>query len=92
MKVKFEYFAQVRKAAGVESETLELGEATELAAALAQVAGQRGEDFRAIVLDEAGAVRPSLLVVVNGQPATRGQARELADGDSVSLLSAVAGG
>ena len=92
MRVTFEYFAQVRKAAGTESETVAFDDKTELAAALAQVAGQRGEEFRAIVLDEAGAVRPSLLVVVNGQPAPRGEARELADGDSVSLLSAVAGG
>jgi molybdopterin converting factor small subunit len=92
MKITFTYFAQVRAAAGVETEPVELAGTPRLAEALAGLAERHGPDFRALVLDDAGAVRPSLLVLVNGQPAGGDGGRTLADGDAVSLLSAVAGG
>lgn len=92
MKITFAYFAQVRAAAGVESETVERPGVTRLAEALAVLAERHGAEFRALVLDDAGTVRPSLLVLVNGQPAGRDASRTLADGDTVSLLSAVSGG
>ena len=82
MQVTFSYFAQVRQAAGVETEKL----------ALAESGKRHGEAFRTLVLDEFGVVRPSMLVLVNGVPAQRGGQRPLADGDEVTLLSAVAGG
>jgi MoaD family protein len=92
MQVTFNYFAQVRQAAGVETEKLALAVGTDLAAALAELGKRHGETFRALVLDEFGVVRPSMLVLVNGVPAQRGGQRPLADGDEVTLLSAVAGG
>ncbi len=92
MKISFEYFAQVRKAAGAEREELELAGGTELEAALDSAAGKHGADFRSLVLDDSGSLRPSMIVLVNGQPAPRNEPQKLADGDSISLLSAVAGG
>ena len=92
MQVTFLYFAQVRQAAGVESEQVELPGAAELAPSLAELAKKRGEAFHAILFDESGTLRPSLIVLVNGQPVGRGDVRALADGDQISILSAVAGG
>jgi molybdopterin converting factor small subunit len=92
MRAVFHYHAQVRQAAGAESEPVELAGAPSLEEAMAALAARHGEDFRALVLDDAGRIRPSLLVLVNGQPAARGATRPLADGDVVTLLSAMAGG
>ncbi len=92
MKISFEYFAQVRKAAGVEKEALELADGTDLLAALALAAEKHGAEFRALLHDDTGAVRASIIVLVNGAATRRDQPRGLSDGDSISLLSAVAGG
>ena len=92
MQVTIKYFAQVRQAAGVESERLSLGDGVDVQTALAELAGRHGDDFRAMVLDQAGAVRPGLLTVVNGQSVPSPQQYPLADGDEISLISAVAGG
>lgn len=92
MNVTLKYFAQVRKAAGVESETLDLPDGTGLAAALAEAAARHGDDMKTLVLDDAGAVRPSILVLADGVPLARGAACELKDGCEISVLSAVAGG
>jgi len=92
MKVTFKYFAQVRQATGTESEQLVLDDGADMAAALSAAAGRHGEAFKKLVLDEFGVVRPSMLVLVNGVPAPRGGQRKLADGDEVTLLSAVSGG
>jgi molybdopterin converting factor small subunit len=91
MPITFHYYAQVRQAADVEAEPVDRADAASLGAALAALAGRHGPEFRALVLDDAGRIRPSLLVLVNGQPA-RDPGRALADGDEVTLLSAIAGG
>lgn len=92
MHVTFNFFAQVRQAAGVASERVPLDDGADTGAALSELAGRLGDDFRVVVLDESGIVRPSLLMLVNGELVRRGEPRRLADGDEVSLISAVAGG
>jgi len=92
MKVTFFYFAQVRRAAGLDSEAVELPAGADVAAAVRLLAEKHGTEFRKLVLDDAGGVRPSLLTVVNGLPALRAGGKPLADGDGVTLLSAVSGG
>jgi len=92
VKVKFSYFAQVRQAAGAESEEVMLADGADLAAALAEVSARHGPAFRTLVLDDAGAIRPNLMVLVNGAPAAKAGGRGLADGDEVTVLSAVSGG
>ena len=92
MHVTIHYFAQVRQAAGVESEELKLDDGSDVAAALSELAGRHGDGFRALVLDPQGAVRPSLVTLVNGAPIPHGQQPPLSDGDEISLLSAIAGG
>ena len=92
MKVTLSYFAQVRQAAGVETESLDVPEASDLAAVIAETADQHGEDLKALLLDEDGNVRPSILLLVNGAPVSRDASTTLDEGSSVSIFSAVAGG
>jgi len=92
MQVTFKYHAQIRQAAATISEQVELPDGTELFAALKQLADQRGGTFRAIVLGDAGEVRPGLLVTVNDVVVYRNTLRELAAGDQVALLGPVGGG
>ena len=92
MQVTINYFAQVRQAAGVESEQLSLDDGLDIQTALSELAQRHGHDFRAMVLDQAGAVRPGLLTVVNGRSVPSPQQHPLVDGDELSLISAVAGG
>ena len=92
MQVMINYFAQIRQATGVKSEQLSLDEGANIQTVLAELARRHGGDFAALALDQAGAVRPGLLTVVNGQSVPDPQKHPLADGDEISLISAVAGG
>jgi molybdopterin converting factor small subunit len=92
MKVTLSYFAQVRQAAGTESETMELPDGTDLLAALRKAAEVRGDSFRALVLTAAGELRPSLLLLVNAVPVPRDRSRPLAEGDDIGVFSPVSGG
>ena len=92
MNITLKYFAQVREAAGVESEQVQLPDGSDLAAAIEHAAAAHGDAFRATVLAEGGGVRPSLLLLVNSVPVPRGTFRELHDGDEIGVFSPVAGG
>ena len=46
MQVTINYFAQVRQAAGVESERLSLDEGVDIQTALSELARRHGDDFR----------------------------------------------
>jgi len=92
MNISLEYFAQVRRSAGTGGEELEVRDGSGLRDALGAAAALHGSEFRALVLDDDGAVRPSIVVLVNGTPARRDGNDPLAAGDTIALLSAVAGG
>ena len=88
MKITFAYFAQIRQQAGVETETLMVVEGTTVGRALQKV--EHGAGFHELLFDAAGALRPMMLLVVNGLPAV--SERVLRDGDHVQIFSPVSGG
>ena len=88
MKITFAYFAQIRQKAGVETETVSLVEGMTVCSALQKV--DHGAGFHELLFDATGALRPLLLLVVNGMPAA--PERVLHDGDNVQIFSPVAGG
>ena len=88
MKVTFSYFAQIRKTAGTESETVEVPDGVTVVEALKSV--DHGDEFRGLLFDESGALRPVILFVVNDVPAASDTV--LSDGDRVQIFSPVAGG
>jgi MoaD family protein len=92
MQITMNYFAQVRRIAGVESEAFNMPGAVDLKTAINESALRHGDEFRALVLDGEQRIRPSLLVLVNGVPVSREAPCPLKDGDVISLMGAVAGG
>lgn len=88
MKVTFKYFAQIRQRAGTESEMIEVADGTTVLDALQSI--DHGDDFRAIVFDDDGVLRPIIMLIVNDVPVATDYV--LSDGDQVQLFSPVAGG
>ena len=92
MQVKVEFLAQARPALGDDILTLVLDPSTTLSAALQGVGGQLDETVRHALFCESGRIRPSVLVLVNGQLVPNCDSRLLTDGDTVSLLTPIGGG
>jgi molybdopterin synthase sulfur carrier subunit len=93
IRLQVQYAAQLRALVGTGQEQIELPPGSTLAQLVAQLAAQR-EAIGAHLLTPVGAVRPSLLVVVNetAVPAEQAAATVLQDGDCVALLPPIAGG
>ena len=92
MTVTLEYMGQLRYLTGHNSDQIECSQGTSLAELLAAASKKYDDRFVNIVLDETGAIRPSLVVVINGVTVSKDDAPNLSDGDSVTLLTAIAGG
>lgn len=90
MQVTVHYFAQLKRAAGVGSETVSLPSEVTLAQLVMQVAGNHDEAFRALVLDDSGQPQRALLYAVGDDQADLG--RQLRNGDVVTILAPMAGG
>jgi sulfur-carrier protein len=90
MRVTVHYLAQIKRAAGCGSETIDLAVAGTLRDSLRMLAEHHGPDFRALLVDEAGAPRKSLLFFVGDEHADL--ARPLRDGDAVTILAPMSGG
>jgi len=88
MKIVFNYYAQIRRAAGAETECVEVAAGATLLETLKTM--DHGAEFAALLFDAAGAPQPVILYLVNGRAATPEQ--RLSDGDHVSVFSPVAGG
>ena len=89
MNVTVRYHAQIRQAAGRAWEAVEVPDGTTLKGLLAVVA-ERTASLGALLLDEDGNAKPSLLTFVGDRQA-RGD-EVLHDGDEVLLLLPIAGG
>ena len=92
MKITVNYFGQLRQITGKDTDGEDCPEQTGLAALISNLALRYGDKFSRIVLDEAGQLRPSILISVNGNIVDKKSPPALKDGDQVSLLTAMAGG
>lgn len=91
MQIQVTYFAQIRKAAGTETETLELPDGADVLASIKAAAAGHNEDFRKLVLAPDGKPNANLIMLINETPAS-GPAHLLKAGDKVAFFSPVAGG
>jgi molybdopterin converting factor small subunit len=93
MKIHVKYTAQLRTALQRAEESVELPEASSLAALLTHLA-DRDPAGRPHLLSGAGLVNACLLVVVNESAVSAGDATSVAlqEGDVVLLLPPIAGG
>src|ERR687891_2588895 len=91
-KIEFVVPSVLNKGGGEKKLSLDV---VSLQDAFSKVSSQMGEDFKRKVFDLNGKPRPLINVYVNGKNtrfAGNGMARSLADGDSIHILPAVAGG
>jgi molybdopterin converting factor small subunit len=92
MNITVRYAAQLSRAAGVAEEVVALTPDATLAAVTRALCERHEADFRQLILDDAGALRPSVLVVVDGEQLAPGAPLTLRDGGELMLLTPMAGG
>jgi len=92
MRVQIEYAAQLKRAAGVRTESIELADGASLRDLCATVASQHDAELRAMLLDENELPRSTLLIFLNDAQVPAGTNPTLSDGAEVSLMSPISGG
>ena len=92
MSVKVRFFARFRELLGTDIMT-ESGQATSLAALVAEIARKNKEGYDAI-FDEHGAFREFVILMRNGKRVETADAGTtlVADGDEIAVFPPVAGG
>jgi molybdopterin converting factor small subunit len=92
MQVTVEYAAQVKRVAGIASETIEVNSACTVQELVKQAVDRHGDALRRVLLDSGGELQRSILVFVGEDQARWDDHVELKDGDTVTLLSPISGG
>ena len=90
MQLTVHYFAQLKRAAGVSSETVMVDPGATLAKLVQRLGQEHGDAFRAMVLDAAGQPQRTLLYAVGDEQADLEHV--LREGDVVTILAPMAGG
>lgn len=92
MKVTVNYLAQLKQAAGVSSESIDLESPCSVQDLVVQLASDRGEPLRSFLLDPAGGLRTSILLIVGETQIHWETPVQIKEGDTISFLSPLAGG
>ena len=92
MKVTLNYMGQLRSLTGKDSDQIEYSQGACLADLITEASKKYDERFVNFVLDENGAIRPSLIIIIDGVSADKDVAPNLSDGDTITLLTAISGG
>src|SRR5262245_36326091 len=92
MKITIRYRAQVRLAAGVPSEEVELAQTYSMREFIARLAERHGDPLRQLLLDTGGNLHPTILLFVGDEQVEPADRVEWKDGDVVTVLSPMAGG
>jgi len=89
MQIQVEYVAQVRTAAGVSAESLNVPDNATVQT-LVVAACEQHEELAKVLCGDAGGLHPSILVFRGEEPCDAGSS--LADGDTITFLSPISGG
>ncbi len=93
MNITFQYTGQLAKAAGAHQEDVELQPGTPLKGAIETLTTRHGADYATLLLDDAGRLRPTLLVAIDDQQvAGDPAATDLSNARTVTLMTPIAGG
>jgi molybdopterin converting factor small subunit len=92
MRVSVRYMAQLRTAAGVAGEAVDLDGPCTASDLAARLAARHGEALRRLLLGADGRLCPMILVFAGDAQVGPDEPLVLKDGDVVTLLSPVAGG
>jgi molybdopterin converting factor small subunit len=92
MIVNVTYIAQLKQAAGVAAESVDVPPRSSVRALILLVAERHGEALRRLLLDASGAIQSTILLFLNNGQVMVDEDTILKDGDEVTLLSPMAGG
>jgi molybdopterin converting factor small subunit len=93
MQVTIQYESQVRRAAGIRSETIEVpDDSRSMSDCIRTVAAAHGGELKSILVNADGEVQPTLLVFLNDSQIVRGTESMLSDGDILTLMTPISGG
>ena len=93
MDLTFSYTGQLAAAAGTADETVEVSEGATLRPILDQLAAKHGESYADLIFDDAGKIRSTLLVVLDGEQAIGDKETLAIDGaGTIMLMTPIAGG
>ena len=91
MNVTVHFYGQLRQFTGVESVSDDCPDGTTVTEHLKALAERYDDRFAGAIFD-GDALRPSVMVLVNDAAIQKAEPRPLADGDTITLLTAIAGG
>lgn len=92
MKITVNYLAQLRHAAGISSESIDLDTACSIQDLVIQLTENHGEPLRSFLLDTTGTLRQSILLIIGETQVHWEIPVQLKEGDVVTFLSPLAGG
>ncbi len=92
MTVTLTYGAQIKQAAGTDSQTVDVDSNCSLQDLLRTVASERTEEFQQMLFGKQGDLHPSILLFVGDEQVRWNSVVELKENDVVSILSPISGG
>lgn len=92
MQIEIHFATQVKRAAGVRSETVTVPEGCTVHALVRQTADRHGDELRRLLLNDAGEVQPGLLLFLGDAQVTSGDDPVLVDGATLTVMSPISGG
>lgn len=93
MEITVEYTGQLAGITGETDESVEIEEGTTLRALVDRLGRKHGEQYADLLVDEAGELRASTLVIIDGEQAEGDRGGISLDGvGTVMLMTPIAGG
>jgi molybdopterin converting factor small subunit len=92
MRVSVRYMAQLRQAAGVAEESLDVDDGCAASDLAVRLAARHGSALRRLLLTPDGRLSPVILAFVGDAQIRADERLALKDGDVITLLSPIAGG
>lgn len=93
MEVKIQYTGQLANHAGLSEEVIEIPDSSTCRQLIDEVVKRHGAEFSDLILNSDGEIRPSTLIILDGEQAQGAPEALLLDGvDTVMLMTPIAGG
>jgi molybdopterin converting factor small subunit len=92
MNITVRYEAQVRRAAGAPSQSLDVRDRATVRELIRRAAEKADEALRRLLLDEAGEIRSTVMVFVGDEHVPLTSRRPLVEGETVTITSPISGG
>lgn len=92
MAITVRFETLLKRAAGTDCESVTGEGPLRVEDVIREVAARRGEPLKSLLLDPVGKIRASVLIFVDDGQCSATDARELREGDVVTLMAPISGG